>query len=414
MSSTVQGLQRVLALAATADIRQLWLTGVFTGVIRWTEILVIGIFTFEQTESPLLVALLAFLNAVPGTLFGALVGAVGERVDRRKLLLLGYTLALVLAVVLSVLALRGVLVLWHVAAGTFLSGFIWTLEYPVRRTLLGEIAGPQSAPSALTFDIANGTAMMFLGPLLGGFLMHEFGLVAFYVLSVGSLLVAIALVSRIGFRAAPKVSRSVGFFTSMREGIGHLRHNKPVLGILVVTIILNFFGFSFVSMLPVIGAEKLGLGAVSVGILGSMEGAGALLGLLLLSVYASPAYFMRLFVGGTFVLLVMIIVFAATPWFALALVVLFIGGLGESGFGSMQAAITFIATPPQMRSRIMGLLVVCIGFGPLGILHTGLMAEWLGADVAIGIIAVEGFVAMLVCLKLLPTLREAAVNTETV
>ena len=124
MSSTVQGLQRVLALAATADIRQLWLTGVFTGVIRWTEILVIGIFTFEQTGSPLLVALLAFLNAVPGTLFGALVGAVGERVDRRKLLLLGYTLALVLAVVLSVLALRGVLVLWHVAAGTFLSGFI--------------------------------------------------------------------------------------------------------------------------------------------------------------------------------------------------------------------------------------------------------------------------------------------------
>jgi hypothetical protein len=95
----------------------------------------------------------------------------------------------------------------------------------------------------------------------------------------------------------------------------------------------------------------------------------------------------------------------------LALCVLFIGGLGEAGFCAMQATITFTATPAAMRSRIMGLLVVCIGFGPLGMLHTGAMAEWLGADVAIGVIAIEGLLATFVCIWLLPTLRKSEVET---
>ena len=105
---------------------------------------------------------------------------------------------------------------------------------------------------------------------------------------------------------------------------------------------------------------------------------------------------MRLFVSGSFILLVAIVVFSSLPWYGWCLVALFLGGIGESGFAAMQATITFLATPAHMRSRIMGLLVVCIGFGPLGILHTGAMAEWLGADVAIRVVAVEGVVCCLV------------------
>ena len=76
----------------------------------------------------------------------------------------------------------------------------------------------------------------------------------------------------------------------------------------------------------------------------------------------------------------------------------------------MQATITFVATPAEMRGRIMGLLVVCIGFGPLGILHTGALAEWLGADVVIRVVALEGVVCCLVCLWYLPALRRASIN----
>ena len=177
----------------------------------------------------------------------------------------------------------------------------------------------------------------------------------------------------------------------------------------MVTVLLNFFGYSFISMLPVIGAEKLELGPVLVGVLMSMEGAGALLGLLALTIYAEPRYFMRLFVGGAIVLMVAVLVFSTLPWLGPCLLVLFIGGLGEAGFASMQATILFEASPPAMRRRMMGVLVVCIGAAPLGMLHTGLMAEWLGADVAVGVIAAEGLAAIAVCLWAWPALRQSAI-----
>ena len=165
-------------------------------------------------------------------------------------------------------------------------------------------------------------------------------------------------------------------------------------------------------MLPVIGASKLLVGPDLVGILSAMEGAGAFLGLLILTVFASAQKYMRLFVSGAFFLLIAIVIFSTLPWYSACLVILFLGGIGEAGFAAMQATITFIATPAPIRSRIMGLLVVCIGFGPLGILHTGAMAEWLGADVAIRVVAIEGLVCCLACVWYLPALRRSSIEVD--
>ena len=161
-------------------------------------------------------------------------------------------------------------------------------------------------------------------------------------------------------------------------------------------------------MLPVIGSSKLMVGPELIGILSAMQGMGSFLGLVLLTLFASPAWYMRLFVAGSVTLLVAIVGFSALPWYGACLMALFLGGIGEAGFAGMQATITFLAAPAQARSRIMGLLVVCIGFGPLGILHTGAMAEWLGADVAIRVVALEGLACCLLCLWRLPALRRAA------
>ena len=61
-----------------------------TGIVRWTEVLVIGIYTYHKTGSPLLVAILAFANSIPSAFFGAFVGALAERINRKHLLLGGY------------------------------------------------------------------------------------------------------------------------------------------------------------------------------------------------------------------------------------------------------------------------------------------------------------------------------------
>ena len=389
-----------------SNVRTLWTVGALVGIVRWTEVLVLGIYTYHLTHSPVVVAVIAFLNAFPAVLFGALVGMLGERWNRRWMLIIGASFTAILSGLLFCLAWSQKIELWHIGLGTFLAGTVWTMEYPIRRTLLGDMAGVSRAATVLTFDIAIGTAMMFLGPLLGGYLLRDYGLTAFYVMSLSASLIALFLMLRVNDHEYGPAPLATDVFTSLKEGLQHARSNKPILGVLVVTIIMNFFGFSFISMIPVIGAETLLLDAAEIGILGSMEGAGAFVGLLLLSVCADRRYFMRLFVGGSILLLSMIVLFGLSSWFLLALVILLIAGLGESGFGGMQASITYVATRKAMRSRVMGLLVVCIGSGPIGILHTGFLASSVGADIAVCIIAIEGLVAMLIALYYLPALRQ--------
>ena len=410
---SLHGLLRIRRLLRTRGIPNLWCAALLIGIVRWTEILALGIYTWAETESAFLVAIVAACNWVPSALFGAFVGGLAERVDRRRLLLVGIGIYCVLLGVLAFLALSGRLEVWHAAAGTFASGLLWTTEYPVRKTLLGEMAGTRRAATALSFDIAIGTATLSLGPLTSGFLMRDFGLHAFYLLAIVLMSAAFGLVAGVGSpgaRAMPVSPERPGFLASLLEGFRHARAIQPVAGVLVITLTINFFGFSCLSMLPVIGASKLMVGPDLVGILSSMPGAGSFLGLLLLTVFARPAWYMRLFVAGTISMLFAICVFSTLPWYTACLVVLFLGGLGEAGFAAMQATITFLAAPAHLRGRIMGLLVVCIGVGPLGILHTGALAEWLGADVAIRVVTIEGLACCAFCLWRLPALRRGAMS----
>ena len=60
----------------------------------------------------------------------------------------------------------------------------------------------------------------------------------------------------------------------------------------------------------------------------------------------------------------------------------------------MQTSLIVLHAPPHIRSRLMGLLTVCIGMGPLGILLIGVLADRFGPLLAVDIMAATGLVAV--------------------
>ena len=74
--------------------------------------------------------------------------------------------------------------------------------------------------------------------------------------------------------------------------------------------------------------------------------------------------------------------------------VLLLNGLGASGFSVMQATLVYLAAPPELRSRVLGILSVCIGLGPIGFVHIGLLAEAVGPRAACVVSALEGLAAL--------------------
>ena len=65
-------------------------------------------------------------------------------------------------------------------------------------------------------------------------------------------------------------------------------------------------------------------------------------------------------------------------------------GFGQAGFSIMQATLVYLLAPPEVRTRVLGLLSVCIGIGPVGFVALGLVADWLGATAACALPASRG------------------------
>ena len=85
---------------------------------------------------------------------------------------------------------------------------------------------------------------------------------------------------------------------------------------------------------------------------------------------------------------------ALSPWYGLACVLLVAGGLGTAAFANMQTALILTEAPAHARSRVLGLVTMCIGTGPLGVLWIGALSERLGPAPAILLMAGTGLAGL--------------------
>ena len=122
-------------LFGEADFRRLWLVGVVVFAVRWLEMLAVAVFAYQRTGSPFIVAMLTMLRMLPMALFGAIVGAIAERLERRTALIVVVISMLLTSLVLALLAWSDALEVWHVALASFVNGISWTTDNPVRRTI---------------------------------------------------------------------------------------------------------------------------------------------------------------------------------------------------------------------------------------------------------------------------------------
>ncbi|MCB1740177.1 MAG: MFS transporter [Gammaproteobacteria bacterium] len=404
MSGTTSHGQHVFDLVREPDFIRLWAVGWINGILRWLEILAIGIFTYRQTESELMVSLMLFARMAPLLLVGALLGAIAERINRRTMVMVSMSVVCLTSVALSLLAASGLLQLWMVAAGACLSGIVSAIEFPARRTMLVEVAGSERVSQAVSLDSSTQHATRAVGPLVGGALIQWLGIDSVYVCSATAYALGVFGIATLRFKPAAPTATKQRLFGIVGEGLRYVRTEPTMLAVLLVTVCMNFLGFSYNSMMPVIGSDVLGLEGAAIGALMSSEGLGALLGALLTAFFCRPPHYARLFFFGSCTFLFMVQAFLACGSALLGAVFLFLAGIGLGAFAAMQSTILLSLAPAGMRARVMGLLAVSIGFGPLGVMLVGAVAEYLGALLTVRLSTGLGLLSMVLCAFTLPVL----------
>ena len=386
---------RRMIRASEPDFWRLWYVGLTVFVVRWLETVAVAIVVYQRTGSAFLVAMMTMLRLLPMGLFGAVLGALAERFDRRATLIGVVVLMGATSGTLAVLAWAGTLQIWQLALASFVNGCGWATDNPVRRMMMGEVVGREHMGIAMSLDVGASNASRMAGPTVGGILIATAGIEGAFLLSVA--LYATALFAAVSIRShIPRSAGSGAVLTRIVEGLRIVRADKRLVGTLLVTAIYNIFAWPFTSMIPVIGRDQLGLGPEGVGFLASMDGIGAFLGAVLLAVFVTPRWYGRAYIGGVVSYTILLILFALSPSALPAGFVLLLVGLGGAGFSTMQATIVYLAAPPEMRSRILGVLSVCIGTGPIGFVWIGFLADRIGAPnatVATGLLGLAAWAA---------------------
>lgn len=398
------GAAKLRAVLATPAVVRLWLAGVGAGVVRWLETLAYSLWVFAETGSPLLVTLTAFARMLPLLLLGAFAATLADRFDRRRLLLGMYLAMAGCSAGLGVLAATGLLTVPIVAAYSLLTGVFWTLEMPVRRTMLAEAAGMERINASMGLEMTTNQLMRLIGPAAGGMLMASTGITG--VFALGALLYGSGVAMLAGTASSPPSPRSGrNVLAELREGFAFVRRDPLVAGIVFSTAVFNLWYLPYLSLAPLVAEQTMRLGPTAIGMLMGAEGIGAVVGSIWVATIAKPEWFRLCYSGGAAVIALAVLVLAVTADPLTSALALVLGGFGIAGFSTMQMTLVLAATPRAMRVRAMGVVIVAIGSAPIGFLLGGALAEWLGPRLALGLMSGGGLVSMLLCMAIWPELR---------
>lgn len=381
--------RRGLALLAVADYRRLWMVGGLSNAMRWLELIATGLFVLDATGDALTVALVSAARAMPLLLFGPAAGAIADALNRKHLLIAGLCIATFSAALVTALALMGTLLPWHLAALGFATGLLAAAELSVRRRMVAESAGAATMSQAIAFDSITNAGTRMVGPIAGGAAYALAGVTGAYGISAVLNLVALLLSLRVNHAQPRRTLRLGGIARTIGEGVAIAQASPVVRTVLIVTTAMNCFGFSFIALMAPIGRESFDASAVGVGLLVAAEPAGAIIGAMVLSRRAVPAG-LPVFLGGATLFLAILSVMPHVPFYWLALAMLIASGAGTACFATLQSSLVLEHAPAEARSRLMGLVTMCIGTGPIGMMLSGAVAAAVGAPWAVTLLAVAG------------------------
>ena len=360
----------------------------------------------QMTDSPWLVALVGFFGMVPMLVLGLVGGMLADSADRHKILVstqaAGFTAALVMAVLLITESAQ----YWHAYPIILVIGTAYALDMPSRRSLIHDLVGMEGVTNALALDAVGMSASTMLGPALAGVLITLADVAGGYVAVSLFYFVAVALLLRLNLA---QMGRTELGKANLMSGLRYILGHRTLLATVLITMLMNLLMFSHRHMVPVVARDVLHVGAGLMGLLLAAEGIGAMVGAVLVASAVTIRYQGRLFMGGSMLALVALLLFSYTRVYFLSFPTLLLVGLGAAWFSTMQASLVMHLSKGEMRGTALGVISLAIGSAPLGALFIGGVADAVSPTSAIALNAALGIAALVLIGLLFPTLRQRIV-----
>ncbi len=390
------------------DFALFWTGNFLSNVGTWMQNLALGWLILVRTNSPFLLGLNGFLGSAPSLFFSLPGGAIADRMNRRKLMIVTQTAMMLLALILAALTSFRVIKIGEILTISFLAGLASALNNPAYQALVPDLVEREDLVNAIALNSAQFNMSRAVGPTLAGLALGSLGAAGcFYLNTVSFLALIIALLAITV--PSHRVQEGPTVWGAMLEGLRFVGRNRPIIILLSVPSFLSLLGLPFIILMPVFARDLLQVGASGLGYLMGGAGLGAVVAALTLATRNNAEYEGRFILGSATVFSLALILLARAHSFWWAFFLLVVLGVTMVGTLTLTNTTLQVISPPEMRGRIMSLYnLSLLGLAPLGSLQAGAVAQVLGTRFAVALGGAVCLVYFLILLLLLPRLRRVA------
>jgi hypothetical protein len=288
------------------------------------------------------------------------------------------------ALTVGLLAVTGNIALWHMLVAAFIQGLLQAVQMPASNAMVYQVVGSGKLLNAMAARLMVFNMTRIIGSLIAGWLITHVSIGSCYLFAAGCSYVAAPLLLPLRGNFRPETTRD-SFWQVLSGGIKYAWSSTSIRMLLLLSLLMELYGFSHLIMLPVMARDVLKVGATGLGNLSAAGGAGAMLSTIVvagLGDFKNKGLLLLVTAAGSGVF---ILLFAASPWYPASLV--FVAGVSACLMAydaTMGTMLQFLSTD-AVRGRILGLYGLTFGFTPVGGFLAGAIGTLVTVPFAVGL-----------------------------
>jgi MFS family permease len=379
------------------DFRRLWLAQFTSNIGSWMQTVAAQWLMTSLTSSPLMLSAIQAASSIPVLLLAVPAGALGDLVDRKRLIVGGQAVMLLAAAALAVLSAAGVISPWLLIALLFMIGVGGAIGAPTWQTLQPELVPGEARSQAIALGSVNQNLARAVGPAIGGVLLAAASAAFVFSLNAASFVAVLGAVMVTRIQVRERTLPREHAFAAVRAGGRFVLNSPALLAVIARAVGFVFFAGAIWAILPLVARERLGLGSAGYGLLLGCVGIRALL-----AANFGPALKQRLAPAKIYALACALVaaaaaVLAVTHTVVIAAIVLVAAGAAWiTGLGILGNAYQS-QLPTWAKARAYAYYLVAFqGANGIGSLSIGGVAQGTSVRTALLVVAVGTVVCLLV------------------
>ena len=333
---------------------------------------------WELTHDEMSLAYINIAFAVPMLLFSLIGGVLGDRFDRQKIIVIGQLFVVANESWVLMLLFTDSLAFWHLLIAGVLGGTIVPLIMPARSALVYNLVGEKNLGSAMALSSGVVNLSRVLGPAMMGVAISFFSIKGAYIISIFLFTLALFFMAGIHYQPIKKNVSNGNIRQEIMLGIRYISGYPPLLVCVSFGLLPMLLALPVQNLMVVFADLVWSVGERGLGLLMGVSGLGGVLGSFWVASRGERTDRTQLMLINTASFGLLLIVFALSKNFYLALIPLFLANAAASASQTLNNTMAQILVTDEQRGRVSAFMLMAFGLTPLGVLPMAYIAQLIG------------------------------------